>query len=110
MNAAVCLILSTAGSREEAERIAELLVSRRLAACVQLLPITSFYTWQGKLNRDAEVLLLMKTTAECYPALESAIRENHSYEIPEILRLPVEGGLAAYLAWVSDNTRDETGN
>lgn len=99
-----CLILSTAGSRDEADRIAELLVTRRLAACVQVLPVSSFYIWQGELNRDAEHLMLIKTAAARYPDVESFIRENHSYEIPEIVKLPITGGLPAYLGWIAENT------
>ncbi|HET6846629.1 MAG TPA: divalent-cation tolerance protein CutA [Anaerolineales bacterium] len=99
-----CVILTTVGSREEADSIAEALVTRRLAACVQVSPISSVYVWKGELHRDAEHLLLIKTPAECYQAVEAAIRENHSYEIPEIVQLPIERGLPEYLDWISAGT------
>jgi periplasmic divalent cation tolerance protein len=100
-----CVILSTAGSQEEADRLAELLVTRRLAACVQMIPITSRYLWKGEMNKDAEVLLLVKTASHLYPEVEAAIVQNHSYEVPEILQLPVAQGLERYLGWISDNTK-----
>ena len=99
-----CVILCTTGSREEAERLAELLVSRKLAACVQISAITSVYTWQGDLHKDAEFLLLIKTAASRYAEVEAAIIEHHSYEVPEIVQLPIENGLPAYLEWISANT------
>lgn len=81
--------------------MASLLVERELAACVQILPpITSIYRWQGKVEKAAEVLLFIKTTREAYAALETAIRENHSYETPEIIALPVESGSSSYLNWL----------
>jgi periplasmic divalent cation tolerance protein len=104
MEASFCILLTTAGSQAEAERLAEILVHRRLAACVQLLPITSFYTWQGKIQRDAEILMLIKTTSANYAQIEIAIRENHSYEIPEIIQVAVEKGFRPYLDWIEENT------
>lgn len=104
MNPQFCIILTTAGSQEEAERLAEMLVNQRLAACVQLQPISSFYSWQGKIQRDAELLLLIKTITALYPQVEAAILANHSYEIPEIIQVPVEQGFSRYLDWVKENT------
>jgi len=100
-----CVILTTAGRRDEADRLAELLVSRRLAACVQVTSIASTYMWKGKLNKDSEYLLLVKTTADRYHEVEAAIVENHSYEIPEIIQIPVTQGLDRYLGWIDENTR-----
>lgn len=91
----------TAPKREEAERIAEILIERRLAACVQILPeVTSFYRWQGKIERDAEILILAKTTEEKFAELEKTVRENHSYEVPEIVAVPAEAISESYLNWL----------
>jgi periplasmic divalent cation tolerance protein len=90
---------------EAAERLASALVEEQLAACVNALPgIQSVYRWQGALERSAETLLLAKTTAERYPALESRLRELHPYELPEIIALPIERGLPGYLAWVREQS------
>jgi periplasmic divalent cation tolerance protein len=95
-------VLTTAGSEEEAERIAEALLGRRLAACVQVLgPIVSRYRWQGKLERASEWQCLAKTEAALYGEVEAAIRAVHSYEEPEILAIPVLAGSKGYLDWVS---------
>jgi len=95
------IVLSTAGSPEEAARISRELVERRLAACVSRLPgLTSVYRWQGAVEEADEVLLLIKTSTEKLAALESALRELHSYEVPEFLVLPVTGGSQAYLEWL----------
>lgn len=100
---AYCVVLTTAGTEEEAHRLAEGLVSRKLAACVQAMPITSTYIWQGQLRRDPEWLLLIKTTSARYDEVESFIREHHSYEVPEIVLVPILQGLGAYLAWVQES-------
>ncbi len=105
MSTAYCVVLTTAGSQEEAEKIAEHLVSHHLAACVQLAHIQSVYAWKGKITRGGEVLLLIKTGARLYPEVEAALREIHSYEIPEIVQLPVEGGFDRYLAWMGENIK-----
>ena len=97
-------VLTTAGSEEEAERIAELLVERRLAACVQVVgPIASRYRWQGAIEEEREWQCLAKTTRAAYDAVEAAIREAHSYEEPEIIAIPIVAGSAGYLAWIEAN-------
>lgn len=97
-------VLTTAGSEEEAGRIAELLVERRLAACVQVVgPIVSRYRWQGAVEEEREWQCLAKTTRAAYEAVEAAIREVHSYDEPEIIATPIVAGSAGYLAWVADN-------
>ena len=73
MAESTCVILTTAGSQEEADRLAEMLVTRRLAACVQITAITSWYAWQGEVNHEPEYLLLIKTVADLYPTVESAL-------------------------------------
>jgi periplasmic divalent cation tolerance protein len=81
--------------------IAEALVGAHLAACVNLIPgLTSTYRWEGQIERTAEVLLLVKTTAVQYPQVEEAIRARHPYELPEIIAVPVQKGFLPYLDWV----------
>jgi len=100
------LVITNLPERAAAERLAEVLVDKRAAACVNILaPCRSVYRWQGALQNDDEIPLLAKTTTERYAALESAIRSNHPYELPEIIAVPVACGLAAYLAWVDAETR-----
>jgi periplasmic divalent cation tolerance protein len=99
-------VLTTAGSAEEAERIAAALVERRLAACVQTFgPIRSRYRWQGAIEEAEEWQCLAKTEAARYDEVEAAIRELHSYEEPEIVATPIVAGSAGYLDWVSAEMR-----
>ncbi len=97
-----CLqVFCTTDKRDEAEAIAERLVRGGLAACVQIAgPIVSVYRWEGEIARGEEWLLLAKTTADGYEALEAAIVAMHSYEVPEIVAVPIEAGSEAYLAWL----------
>jgi periplasmic divalent cation tolerance protein len=97
-------VLTTVGSEEEARRLAEALVERRLAACVQVVgPITSRYRWRGEIEEAREWQCLAKTESARYPQLEAAIRELHSYEQPEIVALPILEGSAGYLSWISSS-------
>ena len=105
MSNSFCVILTTAGSQGDANRLAELLVSRKLAACVQIVNISSVYRWQEQVQNEAEYLLLVKTAAHLYHQVEAAIVENHSYEIPEVVQLPIVQGLDRYLGWIAENTR-----
>lgn len=98
------VVMTTTGSREEAEKVAGALVGERLAACVQLLPITSYFTWKGQLQHDDEVLLLVKTRTSLYPRVEERIRSLHSYDTPEVVATPVENGSARYLSWIEEVT------
>jgi periplasmic divalent cation tolerance protein len=98
-------VITTAAAKEEARRIADALVERRLAGCVQLVgPIESVYRWQGKIETAAEWQCWIKTRREHYDAVEAVIRELHSYEIPEILVLPVMAGSEKYLKWLAEET------
>lgn len=98
------IVLSTAGSREEAEKIAQALVERRLAACANIVgPIHSVYRWQGKVDTAAEHLLIIKTTAQLFDAVAGAIRELHSYELPECIQLPIESGSPEFLQWIAES-------
>jgi periplasmic divalent cation tolerance protein len=95
-------VLMTAANREEAARIADMLVDAHLAACVQILPeMESVYRWQGRIERQAEVLLIAKTTKAKFDQLESEVRALHSYETPQIVAVPLVAGSAPYLEWLS---------
>ena len=98
------VVLMTAGSREEAARLAEMLVGAHLAACVQILPeMESVYRWEGKVRREPEILLLAKTTRACFPELEREVRALHTYDTPEIVAVPVTEASAPYLEWLTGN-------
>ncbi len=99
-----CLQVSTAaGSRDEAERIAQALVQRRLAACVQIVgPMRSVYRWQDQVESAEEWLCLIKTTTDAYQAVEAAIGELHSYECPEVIATPITDGSSDYLRWLGE--------
>lgn len=99
------LVLTNLPDRAAAERLAERLIGGRLAACVNILaPCRSVYRWEGAVQHDEEHPMLIKTTAERYPALEEALRAGHPYELPEIIAVPIERGLPAYLDWVAGET------
>lgn len=99
------LVLTNLPDAASAQALATTLVDDRLAACVNMLaPCRSIYRWQGTIESAEEVPLLIKTTAECYAALEAAIRARHPYELPEIIAVPIEHGLPEYLAWVAAET------
>ncbi|MGE0356523.1 MAG: divalent-cation tolerance protein CutA [Burkholderiales bacterium] len=102
----VITVLTNLPDSESAFNLARSLVSRRLAACVNVLgPATSFYRWEGREEEASEMIVLVKTTRERYPELERAIREAHPYSLPEIIALPVERGLENYLGWVEDECK-----
>ena len=95
------LVLTNVPDRAAAERLADMLLEKRFAACVNILaPCRSVYRWKDAIQHDEEHPVLIKTTAERYPALEEALRAGHPYELPEIIAVPIERGLGAYLAWV----------
>ena len=97
------VVLMTAANHDEASRIAEMLVSERLAACVQIVPeIQSVYRWQGEVQREKETLLLAKTIASRFDELESRVRALHSYTTPEIVALPIAAVSEPYLKWLID--------
>lgn len=100
------MILTTAGTREDAGRISESLVEKGLAACVQVTgPIGSVYRWKGKMEKAEEWLCSIKTARDLYAEVERAIREIHPYEVPEIVALPIESGSADYLLWLSEQLK-----
>ena len=98
------IVLTTCGNAADAERIARALLDRRLAACVNIIPgIRSLYHWQGRIEDDSELVLLIKTTAAAVEALEAALVEAHPYDVPEVVVLPIEDGSPAYLGWIEAN-------
>lgn len=100
------LVLSTVARAEDAERIALALVERGLAACVNVVSgVTSVYRWKGKVERDEERLLLIKTRGERFEALREALVSLHPYEVPEAIALPIADGHPPYLAWLDESVR-----
>ena len=99
------LILTNCPDEASANAIALALVESKLAACVNILPrVQSIYRWQGVVESSTEIPLFIKSTVTNYPALEAAIRERHPYDVPEIIALPIQAGLPAYLNWVAAET------
>ena len=99
------VVLVTAASPEEAEKIGRIIVESRLAACANIVAgLRSIFRWDNKINVENECLMLIKTTLERYPELETAVRQHHSYAVPEIIALPVVAGSAPYLKWMRDET------
>jgi len=100
------IVLTTAGSPEEAEKIARALVERRLAACVNIVPqIQSVYRWKDKIEQETEWLLIIKTKTNLFESVADAIKELHSYELPECVMLEVSSGSERYLNWMRENMR-----
>ncbi len=102
------VVLSTCGSEEEAEKLSRLLVDRRLAACVNVIPqVRSFYRWKGRVEDAREWMLVIKTSRSLFGALAAAISAAHSYELPEAIAIPVVDGDRGYLDWLAGNVRPE---
>lgn len=99
------IVLVTAGSQAEADAIARTLISERLAACVSITPINSIYTWKNEVCSENEWQLTIKTDLSLFEALETKIREIHSYEVPEIIALPILAGSEPYLQWIRKQVR-----
>lgn len=97
------VVLNTCPNEQVARAIAGALVEKRLAACVNIVPgIVSVYRWQGQLTEDREVLLIIKSTTDAFPAISDCIQSLHPYELPEIIAVPVDTGLQQYLSWISN--------
>ena len=97
------IVFVTTSNREEAVTVADALVAERLAACVNIVPaVESVYWWEGKINRDSEALMIIKTTDERYPDLERRVKELHSYSTPEVIAVRIEQGSEQYLKWLRD--------
>jgi periplasmic divalent cation tolerance protein len=101
-----CVIMVTTSSHQEAETIAETLVESKLAACVQIFPIQSIYTWHELVHNEPEFQLLIKTHRRQFEAIEAKIRELHSYEVSEIIALPIIAGSQPYLSWINEQLQN----
>ncbi len=100
------IVLTTAGTKEEAHKIARGLVERQLAACVNIVPqVESVYRWEGEIEQAEEWLLVIKTTAAAFSRVREAIKELHSYDVPECVCVAIEDGSAEYLAWVGESVK-----
>lgn len=98
------IVLTTAGSQEEARKIAHTLVERKLAACVNIVPqVESVYRWQGKVENATEWLLIIKTQAAIFARVCDTVKELHSYELPECVMIEISGGSQEYLGWIEEN-------
>lgn len=99
------IALITAGSEVEAEALATALVAAQLAACVNIFPVRSVYTWQGQVQSEPEWQLIVKTARSQFPALEAKVRELHSYDVPEIIAVPLVTGSHPYLRWLGESVQ-----
>lgn len=98
------IIFVTAPNEDEARRIADALVNEQLAACVNICGVESIYRWQGRVEHDRELLLIIKSRAGCYADLERRVKELHSYSTPEVIAIKIESGSESYLDWIRDST------
>ena len=101
-----CMILTTCPDKDEAGRIAAGLIKEKLAACVQLSEVNSYYTWEKKTCIDTEFRLVIKTGKKLYPLVEKFIKKHHSYDVPQIIEVPITDGSEEFLAWLNENTSD----
>ncbi len=100
------VVFVTCSSLEEAEKIGNSLVGKRLVACVNIMPeIESIFLWKGKIAKEKEVLLIAKSRMELFDSIQNEVRELHSYEVPEIIALPIEAGAEDYLEWIKKETQ-----
>ncbi len=103
------VVLVTTSGEEEARRLARLLLEQRLIACANVIPhVSSLFRWQDRLEAAEESLMVIKTTSEAIAAVISAVRQHHSYEVPEIIALPIVAGSDAYLAWLAREVQPRT--
>ncbi len=103
-----CMVLTTTNDDATKTQMVEALLSARLAACVQCLPIESHYLWQDQLCHEVETLLVIKTTDRCYKAIERLVSERHNYQTPQIIKLPFCEGANPYLTWLRESTEAKT--
>ncbi|MFN2357621.1 MAG: divalent-cation tolerance protein CutA [Desulfotignum sp.] len=99
-----CMVLVTCGSETEAKELASEIVAKKLAACVQMNPVVSIYTWDNQVQTENETRLVIKTRTSLYPDLEAFILAHHDYEVPQILQVPITKGLPAFLDWIDQTT------
>jgi periplasmic divalent cation tolerance protein len=100
------VVLVTSPSAEEGEKLASTLIDERLAACVNVIPVTSFFRWEGKACKESERLLVIKTRGSLFENLEKRVRELHSYDVPEIIALPMIAGSRGYLDWIEESVSE----
>ena len=105
VEAAHCMAMTTIDDEAAAAALARAIVEQRLGACVQIAGVRSVYSWEGAVEESPELLLLVKTRADRYDELEAFIRAHHSYDVPEILQVPIVQGFAPYLAWMDEGTK-----
>jgi periplasmic divalent cation tolerance protein len=98
------MVITTCGSQSEAQRLASTIVGERLGACAQVEPVSSHYWWEGRVHHEPEYRVTVKTRASLYAALCAHIKANHSYSVPQIVKLTISGGSRAYLAWIDEVT------
>ena len=99
------IVLTTVGDRKEAEELAWALVERKLAACVNIVPITGVFKWKGELEQQQEYMLMIKTSAAAFERVQDAIKELNSYELPECLQISIEAGSDSYLNWIAESLK-----
>ena len=102
----ICIVMTTVETPEQAKTLARAVIDARLAACAQIVPVSSCYRWEGKVVEEGEQMMLFKTRADQFAVLEALLLELHPYDTPEIIRLPVEGVGEKYRAWVFAETGD----
>ena len=100
-----CLVMVTVADSEEGKKIAQALLTEKLAACISMTPVESFYTWQEKINHDREWQLFIKTRFNLFSQVAEKIQTLHSYDVPEIIALPILAGSQPYLNWIADSTK-----
>lgn len=105
MNSEFNVVITTCGNKEDAGKVIKALLDEKLAACIQVYEIKSFYSWKGAINEDAEQILLIKAKSELYKEIETCIKENHTYEVPEIIQVPITNGSESYLNWIKEVSR-----
>ena len=99
-----CLVNTTFPDEQSAKKMIVLLLEQRLIACAQIIPVQSLYRWEGALCEENECLVVMKTRSDCFGAIQELFLKHHPYHIPQLIQIPIEQGLEAYLAWITDET------
>ena len=101
------MIITTYPEKESAQKIARLLVEKQLAACAQMMPIESVYSWKGNICEENEIVIFIKSKTDMFKKITAVIKENHPYEVPEIIQIPIIDGLPDYLKWIDECTDGE---
>ncbi|MEK7522003.1 MAG: divalent-cation tolerance protein CutA [Patescibacteria group bacterium] len=102
MEAKYCVVMTTYSDEGVGKKIIDSLIEQKLAACIQVQEVNSFFFWKGEVNKEKESLLFIKTKHSLYDKVEKCIKENHSYEVPEIIELPIINGSQAYFNWIEE--------